>query len=88
MSQAVYAKLHYVVIKVKDDIKRTILVNFMAAESASTFKRIMWRHRRPMFLQVFEEELIDFERWERSEAPLQLFAFGTACDSCKIDGLV
>lgn len=53
-----------VAIKVKDDLKRTVLANFMAAESASTFKRIMGRNRRPGLLQVLEGEFIDLDRWD------------------------
>ena len=48
--------------KVKNDVERTVVDIFMAPESASTFKRIMWRNRRPMLLRVLEEEMVDLGR--------------------------
>ncbi|CAN0347845.1 unnamed protein product [Ascophyllum nodosum] len=47
---------------VKNDVERTVVDIFMAPESASTFKRIMWRNRRPMLLRVLEEEMVDLGR--------------------------
>ncbi|CAN0124234.1 unnamed protein product [Laminaria digitata] len=48
--------------QVKDDLRRTVLGNAMAAESAKIFKRVMWCNRRPRLLRVLAEELVEFDR--------------------------
>lgn len=48
--------------QVQDDLRRTVLGNVLAAESAKVFKRVMWCNRRPRLLRVLAEELVEFDR--------------------------
>ena len=49
-------------IQVRDDLRRTVLGNAMAAESVTIFKRVMWCNRRPRLLRVLAEELVELDR--------------------------
>ncbi|CAN0264817.1 unnamed protein product [Pylaiella littoralis] len=55
-------------LQVKDDLRRTVLETPMATESVRTFKRIMWRERRPRMLRVLAEECVELDRIRRMQA--------------------
>ena len=48
--------------QVKDRLRRTTLETYRAAESIETFKRVMWRERRPRLLRVLAEECEELDR--------------------------
>lgn len=62
-------------VQVRDDLRRTVLDTAMAAESAKTFKRIMWCNRRPRLRQVFAEELLELDRYACSSSSSSLYGY-------------
>ncbi len=54
-------------LQVKDHLRRSTLETYRAAESIETFKRIMWRERRPRLLRVLAEECAELDRCDETE---------------------